>query len=174
VEDKMKDKILNMDTEPQTPLEEILGEILISKKLTLSTAESCTGGLIASKLVNVSGISSVFMEGAVTYSNEAKINRLNVKDETLKNFGAVSEETAAEMAKGIAKTSGTNIGLSTTGIAGPLGGTSEKPVGLVYIGLYINGEIKVEKCNFLGDRYAIRMKTVTTALNLLISELLKK
>src|SRR5476649_2821023 len=97
----------NIYEETETSLEEVIAKLLISNKLTMSTAESCTGGLIASKLVNYPGISSVFMEGAVTYSNEAKINRLNVKKETLENFGAVSEQTAKEMAKGIAQTSKT-------------------------------------------------------------------
>lgn len=153
-------------------LEEIIGKLLISKNLTISTAESCTGGLIASRLVNYPGISSVFMEGAVTYSNEAKINRLKVKKETLESFGAVSEETAREMAEGIAKTSGTNIGLSTTGIAGPGGGTSEKPVGLVYVGLYINGYVQARKLELSGDRAAIRNKAAIIALEWLIKELI--
>lgn len=152
-------------------LEDVIAKILISKNLTISTAESCTGGLIASRLVNYPGISSVFMEGSVTYSNEAKVNRLKVKKETLESFGAVSEETAREMAEGIAKTSGTNIGLSTTGIAGPGGGTDEKPVGLVYVGLYINGYIQARKLELSGDRATIRNKAAATALDWLRREL---
>lgn len=159
--------------EGETSLEAVLAELLIKNNLTISTAESCTGGLIASKLVDYPGVSSVFMEGAVTYSNDAKIKRLGVKEETLELFGAVSEETAKEMAEGIAKTSETNIGLSTTGIAGPGGGTAEKPVGLVYIGLYINGKTKVKKCEFTGSREMIRRRTTITALDWVRRELLK-
>lgn len=163
----------NIYGEDETSLEEVIAKILISKNLTISTAESCTGGLIASRLVDYPGISSVFMEGAVTYSNEAKINRLNVKKETLETFGAVSEETAREMAEGIAKTSGTIIGLSTTGIAGPGGGTSEKPVGLVYIGLCINGNVHAKKLELSGNREMIRRRATITALDWLRRELLK-
>lgn len=158
--------------EGETTLEAVLAELLIKNNLTISTAESCTGGLIASKLVDYPGISSVFMEGAVTYSNDSKMRRLGVKKETLELFGAVSEETAKEMAEGIAKTSETNIGLSTTGIAGPGGGTAEKPVGLVYIGLYINGITKVKKCEFTGNREMIRRRTTITALDWVRRELL--
>lgn len=163
----------NIYGDGDTSLEAVLGKLLIDRNLTISTAESCTGGLIASKLVNYPGISSVFMEGAVTYTNEAKMNRINVKKETLDKFGAVSEETAFEMAEGIAKTSGTNIGLSTTGIAGPSGGTEEKPVGLVYIGLYINGTTKVKKLLCSGNREMIRLRSTISALDFLRRELLK-
>ncbi|AWI03007.1 damage-inducible protein CinA [Clostridium drakei] len=168
IHQKVEDDIYSKDS---VNLEDIIGKLLTDKKLTISTAESCTGGLIAAKLVNYPGISSVFMEGAVTYSNEAKMNRINVSKETLDKFGAVSKETAAEMAEGIAKTSDTNIGLSTTGIAGPGGGTKEKPVGLVYIGLYINGEIKVKKLLCDGDRQMVRTQATITALDLLRIEL---
>lgn len=163
----------NIYGEDETSLEEVIAKILISKNLTISTAESCTGGLIASRLVDYPGISSVFMEGAVTYSNEAKFNRLNVRKETLEKFGAVSEETAREMAEGIAKTSGTTIGLSTTGIAGPGGGTTEKPVGLVYIGLFINGNVQVKKLELSGNRDMIRRRTAITALDWLRRELIR-
>lgn len=159
-----------MDTEVID--ENIIAEMLIEKNLTLSTAESCTGGLLAARFVNYPGVSKVFMEGCVTYSNEAKMKRLGVKKETLDTFGAVSSETAIEMAEGIAKTSGTDIGISTTGIAGPGGGTDEKPVGLVYVGLYIKGETFVEKLNFPGNRKNVREKTVTFALEFLIEKLL--
>lgn len=163
----------NIYGEDETSLEEVIGKLLISKKLTISTAESCTGGLIASKLVNYPGISSALIEGSVTYSNEAKINRLKVRKETLEKFGAVSEETAKEMAEGVARTSGTNIGLSTTGIAGPGGGTPEKPVGLVYIGLYINGTAQVKKLELSGNRDMIRRRTTIAALDWLRRELIK-
>ena len=122
----------------ETPLEFVLGEILLKRNLTISTAESCTGGFLAGTLINYPGISSAFLEGVVTYTNEAKMKRIGVKAETLEKYGAVSHETAGEMARGVAFTSGTDIGISTTGIAGPGGGTEEKPVGLVYIGIFIN------------------------------------
>jgi nicotinamide-nucleotide amidase len=153
-------------------IESVIGGLLIDRHLTISAAESCTGGMICAKLVDFPGISEVFMEGAVTYSNRSKINRLGVKPETLEKFGSVSAETAMEMAAGIAKSSGTDIGLSTTGIAGPLGGSEEKPVGLVYIGLYINGNVKYIKANFQGTREMIRLRATITALDLLRKELL--
>ncbi len=149
-------------------IEDIVGESLVNKKLTIGTAESCTGGLLAGTLINYSGISSVFMEGVVTYSNDAKMKRLGVEKETLDNFGAVSEETAKEMASGICKTASTNIGISTTGIAGPGGGTNEKPVGLVYMGLCINGEVFCRKFNFKGSRQEIRLQAVKSALEFLL------
>ena len=126
-------------------IEDVVAKLLIEKKLTISTAESCTGGMIASTLINYPGISEVLLEGAVTYSNEAKHNRLGVKNETLDKYGAVSEETAREMAIGIAKTAGTDVSIVTTGIAGPDGGTEEKPVGLVYVGVYVQGEVTVQE-----------------------------
>lgn len=155
----------------ETSIEQVLAEILMSKKLTISLAESCTGGLVCSKLVKVPGISSVLMEGAVTYSNDAKIRRLNVKKETLEKHGAVSAETAAEMAEGIAKAAGTDIGLSVTGIAGPDGGTDEKPVGLVYAGLYIKGKVMTRKYNFPGNRQNVQNRTAISVLDWLRREL---
>jgi nicotinamide-nucleotide amidase len=162
----------NIYGEGDTSLESVLGEMLAGKKLTIATAESCTGGMVASKFINYPGISSVFMEGAVTYSNEAKINRLGVKAETLEKYGAVSGEVAAEMAQGIAKTAGTDIGLSTTGIAGPGGGSEEKPVGLVYVGLYIKGEVKTKMLRLSGDRQKIRERATMQLLDFLRRELL--
>jgi nicotinamide-nucleotide amidase len=151
----------------ETSMEEVVSKLLIEKKLTISTAESCTGGLVAAKLINYPGISSVFIDGAITYSNEAKMKRLNVKKDTLENFGAVSKETAIEMAEGIAKTSNTDIGLSTTGIAGPSGGSDEKPVGLVYVGLYIKGKTFVKKLNLSGKRNVVRSRAAVSALDFL-------
>jgi len=148
-----------------TNIETVVAEILIDKKLTISVAESCTGGLVASMLINYPGISSVFMEGAVTYSNESKMRRLNVKKETLERFGAVSAETAEEMAEGIAKSSGTDIGLSITGIAGPDGGSDKKPVGLVYLGLYIKGAVKHKRLDLWGSRQNIRNRAAISALD---------
>ena len=130
------------------------------KTLTISTAESCTGGMIASKLIEVPGISENFIEGIVSYSNEAKIKRLKVKKETLEKYGAVSEEVAREMLAGLK----TDIGISTTGIAGPDGGTKEKPVGLVYIGIKVKDEVKVFKRELKGDRNKIRQRAMMHAL----------
>ena len=159
--------------EGETPLDTVVAELLYKKKLSISTAESCTGGMVAATLISYPGISDVFKEGAVTYSNEAKMKRLGVKEETLNNFGAVSEETAREMAEGISREAKTDIGISTTGIAGPGGGTEEKPVGLVYIGVCIKGNVIVEKFNFTGDREAVRKKATMNALNILRKELIR-
>ncbi len=158
--------------EGETTIDAVVGEMLVNRNLTIATAESCTGGLLAGTLINYPGISSVFMEGAITYSNETKIKRLGVKEETLENYGAVSEETAREMASGIARAANTDIGISVTGVAGPDGGTEEKPVGLVYIGLYIKGEVKVKKLRMFGDRQKVRNRTVVSALDWLRRELL--
>lgn len=163
-----------MKAEGNTTIEDEVAKILIKNKLTISTAESCTGGLLAGRLINYPGISSVFLEGAVTYSNEAKIKRLGVKKETLDKCGAVSSETAAEMAEGIAKAAGTDVGLSTTGIAGPGGGTEEKPVGLVYLGLYINGKVMTKKLNLSGNRQKVREAAVIKSLDWLRRELIGK
>ncbi|MBZ9637283.1 competence/damage-inducible protein A [Clostridium sp. FP1] len=162
----------NIYGEGDITLENVLGEMLINKKLTIATAESCTGGMVAAKLINYPGISSVFMDGVVTYSNEAKINRLGVSIETLDKHGAVSSEVASAMAQGIAKTAGTNIGISTTGIAGPGGGSIEKPVGLVYVGLCINGEVKTKMLKLSGDRQKIRERATMQLLDWLRRELL--
>ncbi|NFA42020.1 nicotinamide-nucleotide amidohydrolase family protein [Clostridium botulinum] len=151
-------------------IEEVLGRMLIDRGLTLSSAESCTGGLISSTLISYPGISEVFMEGAVTYSNEAKIRRLNVKKETLDKYGAVSEQVAIEMAEGIAKTSRTNIGIATTGIAGPGGGTAEKPVGLVYIGICIKGKAYARRYIFNGNREEVRNLATMSALDMVKRE----
>ena len=130
------------------------------KTLTISTAESCTGGMIASKLIEVPGISENFVEGIVSYSNEAKIKRLKVKKETLEKYGAVSEEVAREMLAGLK----TDIGISTTGIAGPDGGTKNKPVGLVYIGIKVKDEVKIFRRELKGDRNKIRQRAMMHAL----------
>ena len=140
------------------------------KPLTISTAESCTGGMIASKLIEVPGISTNFIEGIVSYSNEAKIKRLKVKKETLEKYGAVSEEVAREMLTGLK----TDVGISTTGIAGPGGGTKDKPVGLVYIGIKVKDEVKVFKRELKGDRNKIRQRAMMHALYNLLKILSKK
>ena len=130
------------------------------KPLTISTAESCTGGMIASKLIEVPGISENFMEAIVSYSNEAKIKRLKVKKETLEKYGAVSEEVAREMLAGLK----TDVAISTTGIAGPGGGSKEKPVGLVYIGIRVKDKIKIFRRELKGDRNKIRQRAMMHAL----------
>lgn len=155
----------------ENSIEYILGEILCKNELTISTAESCTGGMIAAKLISYPGISSSFLEGAITYSNEAKIKRLGVKKETLNDYGAVSKETAKEMVEGIAKESGSNTSIATTGIAGPGGGSNEKPVGLVYIAVHVNNNTIVEKCNFSGNREQVRASATDYALKMLKIEL---
>ena len=162
----------NIYGEGDTTLEKVVGEMLVNNRITIATAESCTGGLVAAKLINYPGISSSMLEGAVTYSNEAKINRLGVNPKTLERFGAVSKETAEEMARGIARVSGADIGISTTGIAGPGGGTKEKPVGLVYIGVYYNGEIQVKKLNLIGDRQRVREKAAMELIDMVRRTLL--
>ena len=146
-------------------IETVVSEMLIEKNLTISTAESCTGGLVSATLINYPCISSVFIEGCVTYSNESKINRLGVNPHTLEVHGAVSEETAREMAEGIAKNFNTNVAISTTGIACPGGGTSDKPVGLVYIGIYVNGKTTVSKYILPGNREEIRLRATKYAIN---------
>jgi len=173
VEEKIRERLgVSVYGTNDASIESVIAEMLMAKNLTIATAESCTGGMAAAKLINYPGISRVFMEGAVTYSNQSKIKRLGVKPETLEKFGAVSAETALEMAEGIAKTAGTDIGLSTTGIAGPDGGTEEKPVGLVYIGLYINGTVKFKKFNTSGTRDMIRNRATIAALDFLRKELI--
>ena len=142
-------------------------ELLKENGLTLSTAESCTGGLLADSLVQIPGSSEVFGYGAVTYANEAKIKLLGVKEETLSKYGAVSEQTAKEMAEGIKKLSGSDIGAATTGIAGPGGGTPEKPVGLVYIAVSGKNGTKVRRLNLSGSRAHVRKLAVKNILNMI-------
>lgn len=148
-------------------LEEKVVELLAERHYTVTTAESCTGGMIAGTLVNVAGASDVLNEGYVTYSNEAKERLLGVSHDTLEKYGAVSEQTAREMARGAARTAGADAALSATGIAGPGGGTAEKPVGLVYVGCFLNGRTSVKECRFTGNRAENRMNTVETALSML-------
>ncbi len=161
-------------TEEKVSLEEAVIKLLIKHNLTLATAESCSGGLLSGKLVNVSGASAVFEEGFVTYSNKAKTKYLGVSDETLKAFGAVSKETAAEMAQGAGRAADSTAALSVTGIAGPDGGTELKPVGLVYIGCFLNGKTEVREYHFRGNRQKVREYTVISALDFLRTSILKE
>jgi len=150
-------------------LENVAGRLLLRKRLTLAVAESCTGGLIGDRITDVAGSSLYFKEGIVAYSNDAKTRILGVKEETLNKFGAVSRETALEMARGVLGISGADIGLATTGIAGPTGGTPQKPVGLVYIAL-VWPKMGVEICRefrFSGQRREIKESTVASALDIL-------
>ena len=159
-------------TEEDVTLEEAVVELLKQKNFTVTTAESCTAGKLAGRIMNVAGASEVYNEGYITYANAAKEKLLGVKHETLETFGAVSEETAREMAMGAAKEAGADAALSVTGIAGPGGGTPEKPVGLVYIGCYVRGEVFVKKCQFTGNRERNRDSSVVQALTLLREKLL--
>jgi len=152
-------------------LEGVIVKKLAKTNMVISSAESCTGGMLASTIVNVSGSSTVFKEAIITYSNEAKIKYLNVKEDTLKINGAVSKEVAYEMAMGLAKVTSSDIAISITGIAGPTGGTLGKPVGLTYFGLSHNGVTKTYERVFNGNRKMIRTRATVFALNLIRKEL---
>lgn len=155
-------------------LEEVVGRLLKERGKTLSLAESCTGGLIAQRLTDVPGSSSYFIEGAVTYHNDAKIRTLNVPKDVLEKHGAVSAETAEAMARGMRERAGTDYALSVTGIAGPGGGTEEKPVGLVFIGYADEQQVKAYRMVMPGDRFLIRWRSSQAALDLLRRKLLKQ
>ena len=144
-------------------------ELLTRKKLKISVAESCTGGLLASSITSVSGASKVFNLGLVTYSNQAKINILKINKNIIKKYGAVSRECCSAMVKNLSKISKANINISITGIAGPKGGTKEKPVGLVYIGVKKGKKILINKCLFKSKkRSSIQIATVKKALDLIL------
>lgn len=142
---------------------------LKEKGWQVTCAESCTGGMIASTLVNVPGVSDVFMESYVTYANESKHKLIGVKEETLQTFGAVSRQVAKQMAEGAAKAASAQAAVAVTGIAGPDGGTPDKPVGLVYIGCFADGKTVVTENHFEGSRMEIRQQTTQAALTLLYS-----
>lgn len=154
-------------TKEQDTLEQVVVDMLKKYELTLTTAESCTGGLLAARLINIPGVSEVFKSGFITYSNKAKRKLLGVNKNTLKKYGAVSEETAHEMAKGCVFETDSLAALAITGIAGPDGGTDDKPVGLVYISCYLNDQVVVKECRFKGDRNKIREQAVVRAMDLL-------
>ena len=145
----------------------IISDLLKKNHITIATAESCTGGLIAHTLTNISGSSEYFDRGFVTYSNIAKIDTLDVPKTLLDKYGAVSKEVAEAMANGIRTKSNVDIGISTTGIAGPTGGTIEKPVGLVYIAISSNEKTIVKKYKFSGDRLQNKENTCNAALQML-------
>ena len=159
--------------EEKEELEDSIVALLKKHRKSVSFAESCTGGLLSGRFVNASGASEVFKSGYITYSNEEKERILNVSNQTLAEFGAVSEETAKEMALGCAQASKTDFSVSVTGIAGPNGGTPQKPVGLVYIGCCYKGDCDVIKLSLSGNRNKIREVAVARALRFLREMILK-
>ena len=154
-------------TEDEITLEKAVVDLLLANKLTITTVESCTGGMLSARLINVPGVSEVFKSGYITYSNKAKRRLLGIKKNLLVKHGAVSKEIAREMAKGAAIISKADVTVSITGIAGPDGGTEEKPVGLVYIGCNVCGKVTVKEYHFSGNRAKIRENTVSAALSLM-------
>jgi PncC family amidohydrolase len=146
-------------------LEKTIGDLLRKKGWTLSIAESCTGGLISDRITDVSGSSDYFMGGMVNYSNKSKAKHLGIPLDGIKRYGAVSPQVARKMAQGVRKAFDTTFGLSTTGVAGPTGGTKEKPVGLVFIGLAKGKRTWVMKLNLEGSRRAIKEKATQKALH---------
>ena len=151
-------------TQEEITLEKAFAELLESAELTISCAESCTGGILSGRLTNVPGISELFKTGLVTYSNKSKRRLLGVKKGTLQKYGAVSSQTVQEMVKGLVAVTKTDVGIAISGIAGPDGGSKEKPVGLVYIGCCVKGKVTVKEYHFSGNREKIRNMAVTTAL----------
>ena len=159
-------------TDADETLEMALTKLLMKKKYTMTTAESCTGGMIAARMVNAPGVSAVLKSGYITYANEAKEELLGVSHDTLEKFGAVSRETAEEMAEGAVKAAHTDAAVAVTGIAGPDGGTKEKPVGHVYIGVNVRGNVEVREYHFSGSRQKIRESVTAAALTFLREKLL--
>ena len=160
-------------TDEKETLTDVVVKLLKKHELTVTTAESCTGGLLAGTLVGVPGVSEVFREGFVTYSNNAKRKLLDVSKSTLKKYGAVSAQTAKEMAKGGVFATDADICVAITGLAGPDGATPEKPIGLVYIACYMNDKVHVEEFRFKGDRQKIRERSVVQALDVLRRSILE-
>jgi nicotinamide-nucleotide amidase len=167
---KLQDSVFSTSGEE---LEQVIGRMLKKNRGTLATAESCSGGFLASRLTDVPGSSAYFLQGAVTYSNEAKIRQLGVPAEQIRIHGAVSRQVAGAMAAGIKKSADSSYGLSITGIAGPSGGTADKSVGLVYTGLAFDGGIRVRKNLFLGNRSAVKFQSTQKALDMLRRYLLE-
>ena len=160
-----------MEEQKRTQTEQLV-ELLKKHDLSIATAESCTGGLVSTMLVDVPGVSQVFKEGFVTYSNKAKRRTLDVSKSTIRKEGAVSEQTAKEMAVGAAMMADADVAVSVTGNAGPEA-EEEKPVGLVYIGVYIAGKVKVSECHFSGTRREIREQAADEAIGLTLKLLQK-
>jgi len=168
VEEKIYERVGDYIYSNEKPaIEEVIGIILTEKKLKLAVAESCTGGLLCDRITNVPGSSNYFERGVVSYSNESKIQILGVNPETIKTFGAVSEQTAIEMARGVRNISNADIGLATTGIMGPTGATETKPIGLVFIGYSDKNREFAKQFNFADNRIRNKERTSQAALELL-------
>jgi len=167
---RLKDALYSTEDEE---LEYVASKMLLSSNITIATAESCTGGLISARLTDMPGISKVFKRGIVSYSNESKMENLGVRRETLERYGAVSSETATEMAEGVRKIASTDIGLAVTGIAGPDGGTDEKPVGLVYIAIAHDSGTYTRELRLAGNRNRIRNMTVLNAFDMIRKYVMK-
>ena len=155
-------------------LEKVIGTLLRKRKWTLSVSESCTGGLICDRITNVPGSSDYFEGGMVTYSNESKARHLGIPLDYIKRYGAVSPQVARKMAQGVRKAFGTNFGLSTTGVAGPTGGTKRAPIGRVFIGLTEGRKVWVKKLDLKGTRREIKEKATEKALRYFYEILVKK
>lgn len=160
-------------TDADITLEKAVADLLMANKLTVTCAESCTGGMLSARLINVPGVSEVYKAGLVTYSNKAKRKFLGVKKGTLEKHGAVSAKTAEEMAKGAALATKSDVAVALTGIAGPDGGTKEKPVGLVYIGCCVKNKVTVKEYHFKGNRGKVREAATSAALGLMRSCILE-
>jgi len=169
ITDKLGDAVYSTEDEN---IEEVVARLLMEKNVTVAFAESCTGGLISQRLTSVPGVSKIFNRGIVTYSNQSKVEELGVKQETLDSFGAVSRQTATEMARGIRNVAGVDIGLAVTGIAGPGGGTAEKPVGLVYVALADGNGTECKELRLTGDRERIRNITSLHAFDMIRRKLI--
>lgn len=144
---------------------------LVKKGLSLAVAESCTGGLVCHKITQTPGASETFREGIICYSNESKIKRLGIPAKLLSRYGAVSPQVCKLMVQNVGRQASANIGLAVTGIAGPDGGSSQKPVGLVFIGLYINNKVAIKRFIFKGSRARIKEQAANTALKMLIDNI---
>lgn len=153
-------------TDADVTMEKAIVDLLCDQKLTITCAESCTGGMLSARLINVPGVSDVYKAGFVTYSNKSKRKLLGVKKSTLDKYGAVSEKTASEMVKGALAAAKADVAVALTGIAGPDGGTKEKPVGLVYIGCNVKGKVTVKEYHFKGNRSKVREAATSAALTL--------
>jgi nicotinamide-nucleotide amidase len=173
--DKIVEKLgIAVFTTDGEQMEEVVGKLLAENNKTLSVAESCTGGLIGERLTDISGSSRYFIEGVIAYANEAKIRTLNVSQDLMEKYGAVSAEVAEAMAKGMRERAKTDFSISVTGIAGPTGGTEDKPVGTVFIGYADETRVKSLKIILPGDRYLIRWRASQAALDYLRRQILKK
>jgi PncC family amidohydrolase len=155
------------------PLEVLIGRLLVQHGLTLAIAESCTGGLVSHRITNVSGSSTYFLGGVISYANEAKVHLLGVSPETLEKFGAVSSETVLAMARGVRGALSADIGISTSGIAGPTGGTPDKPVGTVWIGFSTATGEEARHFLFEGNRLTVKEQAAQAALHILLDHLQK-